>query len=264
MLIGASVGPGWGRRTWPGSRRGRLPAAARSATARCGRPGTARRRRRGATSQRAASDGPRSTASPETCADVSGVATQRFASLSEPYSATASRRSCPCSCRRAPAAVDVELDTVVLGRGRGRPQRTRAGRGRAWPPSGLPRRRPGTAARSRLRRGRRSAMPRASRPLLAATVGGRGHRRAAAHVPPRSSGGTVDAVACARGPWARPRRRPARSRGEEDQAATHGRLGVGLGRVGARWVSGHVATQASAVLPGRMRFWIRRRYARAR
>ena len=35
-----------------------------------------------------------STASPDTCADVSGVATQRAASSSEPYFATASRRSC--------------------------------------------------------------------------------------------------------------------------------------------------------------------------
>ena len=32
-----------------------------------------------------------STASPETCAEVSGVATQRAASSSEPYSSTASR-----------------------------------------------------------------------------------------------------------------------------------------------------------------------------
>ena len=35
-----------------------------------------------------------STASPDTWADVSGVATQRAASSSEPYSATASRSSC--------------------------------------------------------------------------------------------------------------------------------------------------------------------------
>src|SRR3954447_20425113 len=35
-----------------------------------------------------------STASPDTCADVPGVATQRAASASEPYLRTASRRSC--------------------------------------------------------------------------------------------------------------------------------------------------------------------------
>src|SRR5215210_603988 len=35
-----------------------------------------------------------STASPDTCADVSGVATHRAASSSEPYLETASRRSC--------------------------------------------------------------------------------------------------------------------------------------------------------------------------
>jgi hypothetical protein len=41
-----------------------------------------------------AADGPMSTASPDTWAEVSGVATQRAASLSEPYFATASRSSC--------------------------------------------------------------------------------------------------------------------------------------------------------------------------
>jgi hypothetical protein len=40
-----------------------------------------------------ASEGPTSTASPDTWADVLGVATQRAASASEPYFETASRRS---------------------------------------------------------------------------------------------------------------------------------------------------------------------------
>ena len=51
-------------------------------------------RRRARTATPAASEGPMSTASPDTWADVSGVATHRAASASEPYFAIASRSSC--------------------------------------------------------------------------------------------------------------------------------------------------------------------------
>ena len=59
-----------------------------------------------------------STASPDTCADVLGVATQRAASASEPYFATASSEQLLLVRRGTPAAVDDELDPVVRGIGR--------------------------------------------------------------------------------------------------------------------------------------------------
>ena len=56
-----------------------------------------------------------STASPDTCADVSGVATHRAASSSEPYSETASSEESFLVLRGTPAALDEELDAVVRG-----------------------------------------------------------------------------------------------------------------------------------------------------
>ena len=51
---------------------------------------------------------------PDTCADVSGVATHRAASCSEPYFETPRGGAVP-GTRGTPAAVDVELDAVVGG-----------------------------------------------------------------------------------------------------------------------------------------------------
>ena len=59
-----------------------------------------------------------STASPDTWADVSGVATHRAASSSEPYFETASSEELLLVLRGTPAAVDVELDPVVRSVGR--------------------------------------------------------------------------------------------------------------------------------------------------
>ena len=56
-----------------------------------------------------------STASPDTCADVSGVATHRAASSREPYFETASSEELLLVRRGTPAAVDEELDAVVRG-----------------------------------------------------------------------------------------------------------------------------------------------------
>ena len=59
-----------------------------------------------------------STASPDTCAEVLGVATQRAASSSEPYFEIASPEQVLLVRGRTPAAVDEELDPVVRGIGR--------------------------------------------------------------------------------------------------------------------------------------------------
>ena len=95
-----------------------------------------------------------STASPDTWADVSGVATHRAASASEPYSETASRRSCSWySGERQPLSTESSTPSsaasLLLGAGR------RADQHRAWPRPGSRRRRP-SCRRARHRRPRRA------------------------------------------------------------------------------------------------------------
>ena len=65
-----------------------------------------------------------STASPDTCADVSGVATHRAASSSEPYFETASRSSCSWYAGERQPLLTTKLDPVVRGIGRGLAQGT--------------------------------------------------------------------------------------------------------------------------------------------
>ena len=100
---------------WAGHRDRRLRGAARSARARCRRSGTARTRRRARTATPRHPTGPMSTASPDTCADVLGVATQRAASAAEPYFEIASRSSCSWYSGERRPLVDDELDPVVRG-----------------------------------------------------------------------------------------------------------------------------------------------------
>ena len=68
-----------------------------------------------------------STASPDTWADVLGVATQRAASASEPYFETASLEQLLLVGRGTPAAVDVERHPVGRGIGCGLTQGTEEG-----------------------------------------------------------------------------------------------------------------------------------------
>ena len=256
-VTAASEDRAWGRRTWEGNRDRRRRGAIRSARARCRRSGTARTRRRARTATRRIR-APDVDRVPRHVRRRAGVATQRAASASEPYFETASPEQLLLVRRGPPAAVDVELDPVGRGIGCGlaqRPEERGIEVGYTRNCVVEYRRAAGTAP---------SASPSAplcstakTTDLAANGADGRCGRRGRGRHHREDAAEDEDASN-----W-EPRTAAITATTTSRPAARIRRVRIRRGVARARVAVGHASSQGGAVLPARMWFSIRRRYAAA-